>query len=246
MATDNEKQRRTRVDERLALLEPEGSWQPDMLAGLARFNEKLAAGNGFNRRRYLAVATAAVLFMFLVFLPQPQVLAHRCLECSIAVWQTFASSRSTWADLLPENARKPAPDFELEDANEKRVKLSNLQGKVVLVNFWATWCEGCQMEIPSFIEFAKDYANRGLVVVGVAMDDDGWKSVKPWIKQKKVNYDMVIGNERLAKQYGLEAMPLTVLVDRAGKIADAHPGIVDKAETEQKIRKLLQEASTPR
>lgn len=246
MATDNDKQPRTWVDERLALLEPEGSWKPDVLAGLVRFNEERGVGKGVNRGWYMVIATTAVVSIFLVFLPRPQVLAHRCVECSIAVWQTFASTRSTLPDLLPGNARKPAPDFELEDANGKSIKLSSFQGKVVLVNFWATWCEGCQVEIPWFIQFEKDYSDRGLAVVGVSMDDDGWKSVKPWIKQKNVNYEIVIGNDSLAKQYGLEGMPLTVLVDRAGKIADVHPGIVDQAETERKIRKLFEESATHR
>ena len=73
------------------------------------------------------------------------------------------------------------------------------------------------------------------------MDDDGWKSVKPWIKEKKVNYPIVIGNEGLGKQYGLDGMPLTALVDREGRIADVHNGIVEKTATQQKIRDLLQE-----
>ena len=79
------------------------------------------------------------------------------------------------------------------------------------------------------------------MVVGISMDDDGWKSVKPWIKEKNVNYPIVIGNEGLGKQYGLIGMPLTALVDREGRIADAHNGIVDKTATEQRIRDLLQQ-----
>src|SRR5258708_7129210 len=137
--------------------------------------------------------------------------------------------------------RNPAPAFNLKDASGKDIKLTDLKGKVVLVNFWATWCEGCQVEIPWFVEFQKEYASRGLVVVGISMDDDGWKSVKPWIEEKKVNYPIVIGNEGLGKQYGLVGMPLTALVDREGRIADVHNGIVDKTATEQKIKDVLQQ-----
>jgi cytochrome c biogenesis protein CcmG/thiol:disulfide interchange protein DsbE len=137
--------------------------------------------------------------------------------------------------------RSLAPDFNLKDASGKDVKLADLKGKVVLVNFWATWCEGCQVEIPWFVEFQKEYASPGLVVVGISMDDDGWKSVKPWIEEKKVNYPIVIGNEGLGKRYGLLGMPLTALVDREGRIADVHQGIVDKTATEQRIRDLLQQ-----
>jgi cytochrome c biogenesis protein CcmG/thiol:disulfide interchange protein DsbE len=99
------------------------------------------------------------------------------------------------------------------------------------------------VEIPWFIEFQKEYAKQGLVVVGISLDDDGWKSVKPWIKEKKVNYPIVIGNEGLGKQYGLgDGMPLTALVDREGRIADSHTGVVEKTATQQKIRDLLQES----
>src|SRR5260221_8463022 len=136
-------------------------------------------------------------------------------------------------------ARSLAPDFNLKDA--KDIKLADLKGKVVLVNFWATWCEGCQVEIPWFVEFQKEYASRGLVVVGISMDDDGWKSVKPWIEEKKVNYPIVIGNQGLGKQYGLIGMPLTALVDREGRLADVHNAIVAKTATEQRIKDLLQQ-----
>jgi peroxiredoxin len=144
------------------------------------------------------------------------------------------------SSLKPPSEGSPAPDFNLKDASGKDVKLADLKGKVVLVNFWATWCEGCQVEIPWFIEFQKKYASRGLVVVGISMDDDGWKSVKPWIEEKKVNYPIVIGNDGLGTQYGLVGMPLTALVDREGKIVDVHQGIVDKTAIGQRIKNLLQ------
>jgi len=148
---------------------------------------------------------------------------------------------SPQASIQLENGRKVAPDFDLKDQDGNEVRLSGLKGKVVLVNFWATWCEGCQVEIPWFVEFEKKYSGQGLVVVGVSMDEDGWKSVKPWLKEKKVNYPIVIGNDQLGNQYRLEAMPLTVLVDRQGRIAGEHPGVVKKADTEKHIRTLLDE-----
>jgi cytochrome c biogenesis protein CcmG/thiol:disulfide interchange protein DsbE len=158
----------------------------------------------------------------------------------VAVWQSLASSAPVQADLKPVSARAPAPDFTLRDAGGQEVALSHLKGKVVLLNFWATWCEGCQVEIPWFVEFEKQYADRGLTVVGVSMDSDGWKSVRPWLKEKKVNYTIVIGNDDLGKQYGLDGMPLTVLIDRDGKIADVHSGIVSRPATDQKLCILLQ------
>jgi len=98
------------------------------------------------------------------------------------------------------------------------------------------------VEIPWFVEFQNEYASRGFAFVGISMDDHGWKSVEPWIQEKKVNYPIVIGNEGLGTQYGLVGMPLTALVDREGRIADVHSGIVEKRATQQKIRDLLQES----
>ena len=161
------------------------------------------------------------------------ILASILLLALAATAQSPKTSKSS-------TGRSPAPNFNLKDASGKDVKLADLKGKVVLVNFWATWCEGCQVEIPWFVEFQREYADRGLAVVGIAMDDD-WKSVKPWIEEKKVNYPVVIGNQGLGKQYGLIGMPLTALVDREGRIADVHNGIVDKTATEQRIKDLLQQ-----
>jgi cytochrome c biogenesis protein CcmG/thiol:disulfide interchange protein DsbE len=161
------------------------------------------------------------------------------------VWKTLASSGSAQNRVTRAEERKMAPDFQLKDSDGNDLRLSNLKGKVVLVNFWATWCEGCQVEIPWFVEFEKKYAERGLVVVGVSLDADGWNSVRPWIKEKKVNYHIVIGDEELGKQYGLVGMPLTALVDGEGKIADMHTGVVNKQDTENKIRALLVATKRP-
>jgi len=153
----------------------------------------------------------------------------------------LAQTNPPAASLTAEAERKPAPSFDLNDADGKSVKLSALKGRVVLVNFWATWCHGCQTEIPSFIEFQKKYDKRGLTIVGVSMDDDGWKLVRPWMKEKGVNYPIVIGNADLSQKYGLAGMPLSVLVDRQGRIASSHAGVVDTAPFEQQIQALLRE-----
>src|SRR5271155_4161003 len=88
--------------------------------------------------------------------------------------------------------RKAAANFALADANGAPVKLSDYKGKVVLLNFWATWCGPCKVEIPWFIEFEKTYKDRGFATLGVSLDEDGWESVKPYIAQKKINYRVVI------------------------------------------------------
>jgi peroxiredoxin len=198
------------------------------------------ANNWMGRTLIWAVATIGVVGAFMIALPSPQALAHKCVECSVAVWQSLAAPYAA-ETIQPMADRKPAPDFQLAGADGKDVRQSDLKGKVVLVNFWATWCEGCQVEIPWFIEFQKSYGHEGLAVIGLSMDDDGWKSVRPWIKDKNVNYTIAISEPEVAKQYGLQTMPLTVLIDRQGRIAATHSGIVNKAETESNIGALLKE-----
>jgi thiol-disulfide isomerase/thioredoxin len=95
--------------------------------------------------------------------------------------------------------RKPAANFSLKDANGAQVALADYKGKVVLLNFWATWCGPCKIEIPWFIEFNKAYKNRGFAVLGVSLDDDGWNSVKPYIAEKKIDYTVVVGNDQVSK-----------------------------------------------
>jgi cytochrome c biogenesis protein CcmG/thiol:disulfide interchange protein DsbE len=147
---------------------------------------------------------------------------------------------SATADLKPDAERKSAPDFELKDATGAPVKLSSLKGKVVLLNFWATWCGPCEAEIPWFIEFQQKYKDRDFTVVGVSMDDDGWKSVKPYMEKHKMNYPLVIGNEQVSTLYGgIDSLPTTFVVDRTGKVATSHSGLVDKADYESEILKLM-------
>jgi peroxiredoxin len=147
------------------------------------------------------------------------------------------------ADLTAVNSRKIASDFTLSDSKGASVKLSDYKGQVVLLDFWATWCGGCKVEIPWYMEFQNKYKASGLSVIGVSMDEDGWKSVKPFLEKQPVNYPVVIGNPDLAKRYMVDAMPMTLLIDREGKIADSHVGMVDKDAFEGEIRVLLQDSA---
>ncbi|MBV9037665.1 MAG: TlpA family protein disulfide reductase [Acidobacteriaceae bacterium] len=140
-----------------------------------------------------------------------------------------------------EAQRKPAPDFTLTDGKGQMVTLSAYKGDVVLLDFWATWCGGCKTEIPWYMEFDKKYRSRGLAVIGVAMDDEGMKVVDPFVKQKGIDYTIVIGNDVLAKKYNLTAMPLTLLIDRSGRIAVSHAGVVNRVDFENAIQQLLGE-----
>jgi cytochrome c biogenesis protein CcmG/thiol:disulfide interchange protein DsbE len=136
--------------------------------------------------------------------------------------------------------RKAAPDFELKDATGKLVHLSDYRGKVVLLDFWATWCGPCGIEIPWFTDFQRKYKDRGFTVLGVAMDDNGWKDVKPFVAEKQINYQIVLGDDHTSDMYGdVEALPTTFVIDRDGRIASVHVGLVDKKEFDDAIQKLL-------
>jgi cytochrome c biogenesis protein CcmG/thiol:disulfide interchange protein DsbE len=135
-------------------------------------------------------------------------------------------------------SRDPAPSFSLINSKGAPVSLSQYKGKVVLLDFWATWCTGCKVEIPWYMQFSRKYKRDGLVVLGVAMDDN-WQPVKPFVKEKKMNYPVVLGNEEIAKQYGLISMPKTLLIDRDGRIAWSFTGIVDRDQFESQLKSLL-------
>jgi len=144
-----------------------------------------------------------------------------------------------YADLKTMKNKQPETDFTLKDAQGRDVTLSNLKGKVVLLNFWATWCEGCRTEIPWLVEFEQKYRDKGLAVVGVSEDSDGWNFVNPYLKSAGVNYPVVVDDGTVANRYSLMNMPATYLIDRDGKVSAASVGIIDKAECEAEILRLL-------
>jgi peroxiredoxin len=150
------------------------------------------------------------------------------------------SGSSVRAAVKPDKDRKKAPDFTLKDSNGTAVKLSDYRGKVVLLNFWATWCGPCKIEIPWFMDFEQRFKDNGFSVLGVSMDDDGWEAVKPYLENRKVNYRIVMGDETVGNLYGgIESLPTTFLIDREGRVAQTHIGLVSKKDYEMEIAHLL-------
>jgi len=163
-----------------------------------------------------------------------------CASLTAAVFAL--DQRAVRTALLPEKERKPAPTFTLQDAAGKTAQLGDYHGKVVVLDFWATWCTGCKQEIPWFSQFEKTYSEKGLAVVGVSMDDKGWTVVKPFLADTHVPYRMVLGNNGIAQRYGIESMPDTFLIDRQGRIAAAYRGgLVDRENIAENIKTLLAE-----
>ena len=143
------------------------------------------------------------------------------------------------ATLQPTKSRQSAPAFALPDVEGKIANLKGYRGKIVLLDFWATWCHGCKEEIPWFAEFERKYSKQGLAVVGVSLDEDGWKAVEPFLKTADVPYRIVLGNDSTAKKYNIGNMPDTFLIDRRGRIAATYVGLVDRVDIESNIRAML-------
>jgi peroxiredoxin len=148
------------------------------------------------------------------------------------------------ASVKPDKDRHTAPDFALKDADGKTVHLSDYKGKVVLLDFWATWCGPCKIEIPWFMDIERKNKDKGFEVLGVSMDDNGWEDVKPFLADLKVNYRVVIGTDDTAKDFGgVDALPTTFLIDREGKIAAIHVGLASRKDFEDGVEELLRAAA---
>jgi thiol-disulfide isomerase/thioredoxin len=133
-----------------------------------------------------------------------------------------------------------APEWSLKDVDGKTVHSTNFNGKVIIVDFWATWCGPCRAEIPNFIALQKQYETQGLAVVGLSVDEDGAAVVKPFMQKLGINYPVILADEKTQERFGgIEALPMTFIIDRKGRIVKEHLGITDKDELENEIKPLL-------
>ena len=146
-------------------------------------------------------------------------------------------------------AGKPAPDIKLRDLNDKEVALADFKGKVVFVNFWATWCDPCRVEIPWLIEMQAKYADKGFTVVGVAMDDEGKSVVAPFVAKERfevngqqlpMSYPILIGNDDASNKFGgILGFPTSFLISRDGKQVTRFQGLKSYDELTQAIESQL-------
>jgi len=143
---------------------------------------------------------------------------------------------------MQQSAAAPLPAFSLPDLSGKQHSFSEWEGKIRVINFWATWCPPCRKEIPGFIALQQEYAAKGVVIIGIAIDDG--EAVADYLKETKINYPVLMGTDdgiALARQLGngVDAVPFTVIVDRQGKIIHRQPGEFSKEKILEIITPLM-------
>ena len=166
------------------------------------------------------------------------VVAVATLGPARAVWPTVEAGNPSVCDA---NANPVNLNFTLKDMNGGDVALASHKGKVILLDFWATWCGPCKLEIPGFVELQTKYKDKGLVVLGVSVDDPVSK-LKPFATQFKMNYPVLVGLDRddFQEAYGpIWGIPTTFLISRDGKLCKKHTGVSPKEQFENEIKALL-------
>jgi peroxiredoxin len=158
-----------------------------------------------------------------------------CLAASIAV--ATAQSAPPAQNLL----NQQAPDFTRQDLHGHALHLAGFRGKVVLLNFWATWCAPCQVEMPTFSAWQRQYGPQGLAIIGISMDDDA-AAARKLVERLKLGYPVAMGDARLGLRYGgVLGLPLTFLIDRKGVVRGRFQGETDVKVMESQVRELLAE-----
>ena len=133
-----------------------------------------------------------------------------------------------------------APELALKDLNGRTVRLSAYRGKVVVINFWATWCPPCRAEMPDLIRLQREYASHGLQIIGITFPPENKTRVQRFARSLKVNYPIVLGTRQIRDRFSSEeTLPLTVVIDRDGKVNDIISGILLPEEFDEKIKPLL-------
>jgi len=177
----------------------------------------------------LAIVT---FVLFFIHLNTASGFAHRGLD---------NTGRGTFIEshLLPTPERKRAPEFTLTDTHGRTVALSDFRGRVVLLDFWATWCTACDTDIHLYRQMQKQFSSSGFTVIGISMDGGGRSVITGYLAQKGINYPILLGSDDLVNKYNIRSLPMSVLIDRKGEIAESSVGIADSASLQGSIEAVL-------
>jgi thiol-disulfide isomerase/thioredoxin len=187
--------------------------------------------------------------------PAPSVRSHNAIVIVVVVLvvtgmilasKFLVRNQASAGSLVSSNVKgAAAPDFQLTSIDGRQVKLSDFKGKAVVLNFWATWCAPCKIEIPWFVELQKQYGPQGLEIVGVDMDDSPTAdTIGKFAREQGINYTVLLGTEKVADLYGgAEALPTTFYIGRDGKIVARAFGLIGHGEIERNIQAALKQGS---
>ncbi|HXT70439.1 MAG TPA: TlpA disulfide reductase family protein [Vicinamibacterales bacterium] len=232
------------VDRRLALLTPDPNWQPIASTRRAAVDERRAAGRAARLRwSGAAIATAGII----AFVPVTRTFAARCIEACVNA--TTSVSQLWRADEPEANTPKAigltvgdiAPDLAGLTSTGEAARLSSLLGRVVVLNFWATWCGPCKAEIPMLRALQARFRASGLEVIGVSIDDDGWKAVNAFVAEQGIDYRITLADEDTLQAFGgVSEVPLTLVIDRDGRIIIKRVGVLTEGTDYDQIVRLLE------
>ncbi len=170
------------------------------------------------------------------------------LSCAVSV--TCVTAATVQAALKTPSSRTEAPSFSLADASGRTGQLTNYRGKVVVLNFWATDCGGCRLEIPWLVDIDQTFKNKSVAVIGISMDisyedlknaAEAWAKVKPFAEAHQITYPILMGDEAVTKRYDIQALPVTYLIDSRGRIAATYVGLIDKENVKANVSTLMGE-----
>jgi len=145
----------------------------------------------------------------------------------------------TRSDERSTSASGDAPNFKLQDLNGRTVQLSDLKGKPVVLDFWATWCQPCRDSIPGMAKLHKDYADKGLVILAISVDGGATEDIRTFQKEHGMTYTVLIGTEDVADQYSVRTIPMMIVIDKSGKIRKRYLGAGNEDDIEETVKQLL-------
>ena len=173
-----------------------------------------------------------VLIILLLFVILPSGCGVETERGEIGETEESAVTEKEWGD---------APDFTLPDLEGNSLTLSDFLGKVIILNFWATWCPPCREEIPDFVQLYDKYEDEGLLIIGVNLDRGDTRAVKQFSKDYEINYPIVSGNVNVTQEYGgIRGIPTTFIIDRKGDIKEKYVGYQPRATFENAVIRLLE------
>ncbi len=231
------------VEQSIGAVSPDASWEPDVARGFDRLNQslQLPPAHGWALPALVAAAGLAAAAL-MVSQPRSDVLIGMAPVDVVAPHEDLGRLLVAGSPLLAPAERVAAPPMRLVGPAGAELGLLDYRGDVVLLNFWATWCVPCVQEMPLLEELSQRLKARGLIVLGVSLDEEGWRAIVPFLTRNDIRYSIAVPSQNMLEPpYDeIQALPSSLLIDRSGRIAAVHPGVIDRS-IEAQIEKLLEE-----